>query len=1049
MQHEPPQINPPQTSNTCPPPKPSGRFSGLLSRLKKKQDTPEVSPKPPTESLPVSIEETVLEEHAVSPPVVQPMKTHHSIPSKVLEIPTYDESAIKERTSTVCFRRDLENKTLPTTNTAAVLDPQFQSLINTSRNQQEQGVLGSSTAVLDSTRADIESEKLLSTFEDSLDSHHLKKEVDHTENAQTLPRADGHELDIAHQDENDFEEGELMDAEEGELIEDEGVIPTLAESLEIEYDSSAAFTGDYDIYADMDVDPSAKVLGKRKLENTDAFQDLQPSQPPVQPPQKKQKQDNKQMICFSCNQPGHHFKKCLAKDVTCYACFQKGASGGIAALSDAEKQGGQIERQDLSSETSVQHVSQESQPQEPSLAPLLSMPPPPPLTSLAPQPSNISHSEANRVTQAGTLERSSTPPSLPFALDAVGAVVEEGGKKEIVPQQGSTSPKQQASPTNVKVKTCHKCGQQGHIQKYCKSGHQSQQASPKQGVAGVTCHNCLQQGHYQKDCPRRNSQNSQPSVSSNPAPVVPTGILAGPLEQLLLSNDPSLKETTLFKVFGTAMPTVLKEIQEIAAAKSGLPHIDPAVGSPKIQNNQNTLSRRQKKQQNKVQQKNQHNKQQEQQPSISRKNFQNPQQPLSSDQTLRATPCRHFPAGKCWQGDACPYSHDPQDFPPGTLKQNSINHRAPNSNNTPLQLPSSQKPLDTTPCQHYPLGKCWKGDSCRYSHNPDHYPPDLRQKVLSVTTQKSAPLCKFVRPSGENKCQKPNCQFSHDVSKEPCAFFHLIPTGCQKGNVCPFSHAAISFEEKKRMQEEHFEFKEKKRRLEESMKQKQLARQSASTFGATATDGGLDISTMLEKLNETAPSFDTSTPSWLHQMDEGIDSLEAKSQYQPIPPSYSPFSASSIYSPSSAMLSSSTSTSSASAPHIPPTSSANDYWRAPKRDDLANLLALLPGVKSIVPRNAEHIETEDSSSGGARNDGRASSDGQGGGNAAFSSTENGLNSSTATSPDSWPNFFASSMPETASRYPQSDYSQETSKPYTPPSVSAHGQVDVAGLLKSL
>ncbi|KAI8854920.1 hypothetical protein BC829DRAFT_105121 [Chytridium lagenaria] len=117
-------------------------------------------------------------------------------------------------------------------------------------------------------------------------------------------------------------------------------------------------------------------------------------------------------------------------------------------------------------------------------------------------------------------------------------------------------------------------------------------------------------------------------------------------------------------------------------------------------------------------------------------------------------------------------------------------------------------------------------------------------------TQRKPIVCRFFK-SGQ--CNRQDCAFSHDLSKELCAF-HTILGGCAKGDQCPYSHEQVDDETRNRMLEEHRAFKEKQKNSE--------PRKSAVVVSTNTTSASEEARSE-HPLPAPVPS---NTPSWLLQM---------------------------------------------------------------------------------------------------------------------------------------------------------------------------------------
>ncbi|KAJ4950467.1 hypothetical protein NE237_027299 [Protea cynaroides] len=91
-----------------------------------------------------------------------------------------------------------------------------------------------------------------------------------------------------------------------------------------------------------------------------------------------------------------------------------------------------------------------------------------------------------------------------------------------------------------------------------------------------------------------------------------------------------------------------------------------------------------------------------------------------------------------------------------------------------LKLHPVLKPKPVTYCTHYLRGRCWQGDSCKYSHD-------------TIPLTKSTPCKHFAR----NLCLKgDDCPFDHELSKYPCDNY-MSKGSCIRGDKCLFSHKIL------------------------------------------------------------------------------------------------------------------------------------------------------------------------------------------------------------------------------------------------------------------
>lgn len=108
-------------------------------------------------------------------------------------------------------------------------------------------------------------------------------------------------------------------------------------------------------------------------------------------------------------------------------------------------------------------------------------------------------------------------------------------------------------------------------------------------------------------------------------------------------------------------------------------------------------------------------------------------------------------------------------------------------------------------CKFWENGACKNGDKCAYAH--------------VGTPVKSGELCRYFLIGG---CLKgANCMYSHNLSSTPCQFFHFRKGGCTDPN-CAFSHAELSAEQLKQLQEEELSRQQQRQALHRDPRQTAL-----------------------------------------------------------------------------------------------------------------------------------------------------------------------------------------------------------------------------------
>ncbi|KAG0313628.1 hypothetical protein BGZ99_008681 [Dissophora globulifera] len=105
-------------------------------------------------------------------------------------------------------------------------------------------------------------------------------------------------------------------------------------------------------------------------------------------------------------------------------------------------------------------------------------------------------------------------------------------------------------------------------------------------------------------------------------------------------------------------------------------------------------------------------------------------------------------------------------------------------------------------CNLYLKGSC-RREVCNFKHDPEA----LKAKMLEPPPEevrKARGICKFEK---SGSCTKGDlCLYSHDLSGEPCTFYHLKGV-CERGALCRFGHQPISPEELESLREKSFQAK--------------------------------------------------------------------------------------------------------------------------------------------------------------------------------------------------------------------------------------------------
>jgi len=113
-------------------------------------------------------------------------------------------------------------------------------------------------------------------------------------------------------------------------------------------------------------------------------------------------------------------------------------------------------------------------------------------------------------------------------------------------------------------------------------------------------------------------------------------------------------------------------------------------------------------------------------------------------------PCFAYPKGECFRGDRCRYYHDPSITPP---------ELPPNMGGGFGGQQQQQFNGPPEACFAYAKGECFRGDRCRYYHDPSIPPPDPSKQIGA-----GGPCWAFT----QGRCFRgESCRFSHDPSVLP------------------------------------------------------------------------------------------------------------------------------------------------------------------------------------------------------------------------------------------------------------------------------------------
>ncbi|KAG0251039.1 hypothetical protein BG011_007889 [Mortierella polycephala] len=145
---------------------------------------------------------------------------------------------------------------------------------------------------------------------------------------------------------------------------------------------------------------------------------------------------------------------------------------------------------------------------------------------------------------------------------------------------------------------------------------------------------------------------------------------------------------------------------------------------------------------------------------------------------------------------------------PTLLSQNqTTSSPTPNSESiaNPAQQPRTTPFIPRKHCVHFLKGRCGMAEKCTFKHDIEYRdeqnalkaqqaplrppPPPPVIPVDPEEARRARGVCKYAK---SGSCIKGNlCLFTHDMSEEPCSFYHLQGV-CERGDQCRFGHKPIA-----------------------------------------------------------------------------------------------------------------------------------------------------------------------------------------------------------------------------------------------------------------
>ncbi|KAF9100165.1 hypothetical protein BGX23_003993 [Mortierella sp. AD031] len=183
------------------------------------------------------------------------------------------------------------------------------------------------------------------------------------------------------------------------------------------------------------------------------------------------------------------------------------------------------------------------------------------------------------------------------------------------------------------------------------------------------------------------------------------------------------------------------------------------------------------------------------------------------------------------------------------------NRNTNNSNGQPQQKRPQTPFIPKKDCIYFLQGTCRKA-VCTFKHDISAQQAAMaaqgaESEIKREANRKARGICNYEK---SGSCAKGDqCPFSHDLSEEPCTYYHLRGI-CERGALCRFGHSAISPERLRKLRED-FEAKKIRERNEMQANAGAGAGADASAQGAGGAGGAapfqigvVSIGTLFEEL---------------------------------------------------------------------------------------------------------------------------------------------------------------------------------------------------------
>ncbi|KAK3839144.1 MAG: hypothetical protein JOS17DRAFT_728195 [Linnemannia elongata] len=138
-----------------------------------------------------------------------------------------------------------------------------------------------------------------------------------------------------------------------------------------------------------------------------------------------------------------------------------------------------------------------------------------------------------------------------------------------------------------------------------------------------------------------------------------------------------------------------------------------------------------------------------------------------------------------------------------SVPQNRNNQGNNNNNGQPQQKRQQTPFVPKKDCMYFLQGTCRKA-VCTFKHDIEAQQAAMAAKEADSTIKREASrkargVCNFEKVGS---CAKGDmCLFSHDLSEEPCTYYHLRGI-CERGDNCRFGHTPISPERLRKLRED-------------------------------------------------------------------------------------------------------------------------------------------------------------------------------------------------------------------------------------------------------